>query len=308
MHDVITFQPLYKQRVWGGTTLESELDRTLPEGAKPCGESWEIVDREDDQSVVTSGSLEGKTLQQLWSDHREDIFGSVESSERFPLLFKVLDARSDLSIQVHPPQEIAADLGGEPKTEMWYIAHADPGAKLYVGLNPGVDEDKFRSALKDGTVEDCVNVIEPKAGDSIFIPSGRLHAIGAGLLIYEIQQNSDTTYRVYDWGRKGLDGKLRELHVEESLKCIDFTDVSPQMDVPQDGILAKCEYFTVSRAALQAGQNRCAKECFEIVTVLSGEVLSESGQTFKKGDFFLLPSGGKGVSAESDAELLVTTF
>jgi len=188
---------------------------------------------------------------ELWTQHRTVVFGLKRTAARiprpcFPLLIKVLDCCDDLSLQVHPPASIAPELKGEPKTEMWYVAHADPGASLYAGVRAGVDRSALEQALKEGTAAQCVPVPPAQTGDSLFVPSGRLHALGGGLLIYEIQQNSDTTYRVFDWNRVGLDGKPRELHVEQSLKCIDFTDVDPVLDRGQS-VLAECEHFRVSR-------------------------------------------------------------
>lgn len=246
---LLQFAPLYQTRVWGGRRLESVLGRTLPD-AQPYGESWDLVDREQAQSLVASGPLAGTSLHELWTTHREDVFGAgtrSSTSERFPLLIKVLDCVDDLSIQVHPPVAVAADLGGEPKTEMWYVAHADAGARLYAGVKAGVTRDGFERALADGSVASCVHALDVRTGDSLFVPSGRLHALGRGLLIYEIQQNSDTTYRVFDWNRAGLDGKPRELHVAQSLRCIDFSDVEPAL-AARDGVLAACELFTVTRA------------------------------------------------------------
>lgn len=159
------------------------------------------------------------------------------------MLIKILDARQDLSLQVHPPQHLASKLNGEPKTEMWYIAHAEPGATIYVGLKEGTSREAFKSALKNGTPEKLVHTIKPKSGDSIHIPSGRLLAIGARLAIYEIQQNSDTTYRVFDWNRPGTDGKPRELDIEESIQGIDFEDFEPQMDSPTNNTLAECPFY-----------------------------------------------------------------
>jgi mannose-6-phosphate isomerase len=147
----------------------------------------------------------------------------------FPLLIKILDAQEKLSLQVHPPAERAAELGGEPKTEMWYISDAVPGAELFAGLRHGVTREEFEQKLAAGTVEDCCHRLRVQAGDVMFLPSGRLHAIGAGLVIFEIQQNSDTTYRVFDWNRVGLDGKPRALHVRESLVSINFEDFEPAL-------------------------------------------------------------------------------
>jgi mannose-6-phosphate isomerase len=305
----IVFEPLYMQRVWGGRELEKQYGRTLPDAA-PYGESWEFVDREKEQSVVRGGEFAGKTLHELWMRHREEIFGAdLPDSERFPVLVKVLDARDDLSIQVHPPVHLAAGLGGEPKTEMWYIADADPGAQLYVGLKKGVTRAHFERAIGDGTVADLVHALEPRAGDSIFIPSGRLHAIGAGFLIHEIQQNSDTTYRVFDWNRLGLDGQPRELHVEESLASIDFADFEPGMDAPDGTVIAECDYFRVEKLVLGAGEsagNRVAGR-FSIFSVVAGEVACGDG-IFSEGDFFLLPKDAPTMLAYMDSIVLRTTL
>jgi mannose-6-phosphate isomerase len=306
----IVFEPLYMQRVWGGRELERQYSRELPDGA-PYGESWEIVDRESEQSVVAGGPWAGKTLHELWVGHREEVFGvDLPASARFPLLIKVLDARDDLSIQVHPPAHLAAGLGGEPKTEMWYIAGADPGAKLYVGLKKDVTRGDFEKAIKQGGLADCVHAMEPKAGESIFIPSGRLHAIGAGFLIHEIQQNSDTTYRVFDWNRLGLDGKPRELHVEESLASIDFEDFEPGMDEPVGAVIAECEYFRVEKLELADGDlvGTGAGGRFCILSVVEGRLQSSGGRVFGKGDFFLLPAGGSSLIACCDSVLLRTTI
>ena len=245
---LIHFTPIYQTRVWGGRRLATCLGRDLPD-AQPYGESWDMVDREKEQSIVASGSFAGCSLHELWTRHRYDVFGACYTNHparRFPLLIKVLDCADDLSIQVHPPATIAASLHGEPKTEMWYVAHAEPGAKLYAGVKPGITREAFRDALSQGTVADCVHAAEARQGDSLFVPSGRLHALGAGLLIYEIQQNSDTTYRVFDWNRVGLDGQPRELHVEQSMQCIDFTDAEPALN-HEAATLAACEHFRVTR-------------------------------------------------------------
>ena len=213
----IRFEPIYQTRVWGGRLLAERFGRDLPDLELPFGESWEISAREEADSRILGGSLDGRRLTELWADPglRRALFGEgAPEADRFPLLFKILDARDTLSIQVHPPASVAAALGGEPKTEVWYIADAAAGAMLYVGVKEGIDEARFREALASGEAESCVHSVPVSKGQHLAIPSGRLHAIGAGLLIYEIQQNSDTTYRVYDWNRPGIDGKPRELHVE----------------------------------------------------------------------------------------------
>ena len=252
----IRFAPIYQTRVWGGRLLETRFGRVLPDPDLPYGESWEISARPEADCRVLGGSLDGRCLTELWADPvlRLALFGEdAPETERFPLLCKILDAREKLSIQVHPPAAVAVELGGEPKTEVWYIAAADPGATLYVGVAEGIDEARFREAIAAGEVERCVHSIAVSKGQHLFIPSGRLHAIGAGLLIYEIQQNSDTTYRVYDWNRPGIDGKPRALHIEESLRCIDFGDVTPAMGEAEGTLLAACEHFRLERHCLAPG-------------------------------------------------------
>lgn len=306
----IRFEPIYQIRVWGGRLLESRFGRRLPDPSLPYGESWEVSARPEADSRVIGGTFEGKTLTELWRDPalKPLIFGAdAPGDEAFPLLFKILDAREDLSIQVHPPQSVAASLGGEPKTEVWYIADAAPGAKLYVGVREGVDAGRFREALAAGTVADCVHAIPVEAGQHLFIPSGRLHAIGGGLLIYEIQQNSDTTYRVFDWNRVGIDGKPRDLHVEESMRCIDFADREPGMDNPAGPLLVNCEHFRLERHELAAGDPlaKAVRGRFAIVTVVSGSVGNETTR-FGEGDFFLVPAGSEGLTMEEPGAVLVT--
>jgi mannose-6-phosphate isomerase len=224
------FQPIFKDRIWGGRELERLYAKKIPAG-QSTGESWEISDRPGDASVIANGPLAGKNLRWLMEHHAVEILGGAKpaAAGRFPLLCKILDAREKLSLQVHPPASKAAELKGEPKTEMWFIADAAPGASLYVGLKRGVTRAEFEKKIADGSVADCFHRIPVKAGDTMFLPSGRVHAIGDGLVIFEIQQNSDTTYRVFDWNRVGLDGQPRELHVAQSLASIDFNDFEPEL-------------------------------------------------------------------------------
>jgi mannose-6-phosphate isomerase len=310
----IRFNAIYQERVWGGRELERVYGRVLPREGVPYGESWEISDREEAQSVVCDdgGAYAGMTLYELWSDEaiRTKVFGEGLVGDRFPLLVKILDCRDDLSVQVHPPAELAVELGGEPKTEMWYIAGADEGAKLYVGVKNGVTRESFENALSNGTVEEQIHAIAAVAGESIFIPSGRLHAIGGGYLIYEIQQNSDTTYRVFDWNRMGLDGVPRELHVEQSMRCIDFTDNQPEMDEAVGGCLANCAFFKVDKLELDSGtevENPCL-ERFSIVTVVSGELEDAGGKVYVAGDFMILPRGASKLRVRGDAVIIQTTI
>lgn len=296
MNSPITFAPLFMERVWGGRRLESLFGKMLPP-AVPIGESWEIVDREEAQSVVRDGPLAGKTLHELWTNERAGIFGNVAASPRFPLLLKLLDAEEKLSVQVHPPPQIAELLGGEPKTEMWYIMDARPGAGIYAGLPKEVTREDFERALETGEVAEKIHRIPVQTGQSIFIPSGRIHALGAGNVICEVQQNSDTTYRVFDWNRVGLDGKPRALHIEESMKSIDFADVEPAMESPRGELVVECEFFRVEKWDLKASRPAVGNGRFSIFTCLTGSL--RCGEThFAKGDFFLIPACATALTIE----------
>lgn len=225
----LTFQPIFKDRVWGGRKLEQLYGKALPPGV-PIGESWEITDRPEGVSVITNGPLAGRDLRWLMENHAAELLGeSKPCAGRFPLLVKILDAQEKLSLQVHPPAHKAAELRGDPKTEMWYVADATPDADLFVGLRRGATREEFERRIQDGSVAECFHRIPVKRGDSMFLPSGRVHALGAGNVIFEIQQNSDTTYRVFDWNRVDLDGKPRELHIPQALASIDFEDFEPAL-------------------------------------------------------------------------------
>lgn len=285
----IVFEPLFMERVWGGRRLETNFGKRLPIGTR-VGESWEIVDRPEAQSVVHDGPLRGSTLHDLWTCHRELLFGAgLPNSPRFPLLCKILDAQDRLSIQVHPPASVAGKLGGEPKEEMWYVMDALLDSDLYVGFRPGATRASFEQALRDCTVAEQIHHLPVKKGDCIHIPSGRVHAIGAGNVIVEVQQNSDTTYRVFDWNRYGLDGRPRELHVDESLTSIAFDDVEPAISkTTGEGVLVECEHFRVERWLLEAPRSCDTGERFSIFTVVEGEV-DCSDRAFGPGSFFLAP-------------------
>jgi mannose-6-phosphate isomerase len=314
----LTFEPIFKQRVWGGRTLEQLYGKSLPP-AVPIGESWEISDRPGDVNVVANGPLAGRDLHWLMEHEREGLMGNtLAESGRFPLLIKLLDAREKLSLQVHPPAEKARQLGGEPKTEMWYIAQAEPGAELFVGLRRGVTRNEFEQRLNAGTVSDCFHRVPVRTGDAMFLPSGRVHAIGEGLVIFEIQQNSDTTYRVFDWNRAGLDGQPRELHISQSLASIDFNDFEPSL-VPREiidngpaqvRVLARDTLFSVELVRL-AARKRLAltKNRLQIIGVTEGEVVLDNPTTklqLRPGRFGLIPavSGQTEVEATSDSAFL----
>jgi mannose-6-phosphate isomerase len=279
------------ERVWGGRRFETLLGKELPRDA--CiGELWEVVDRPEAQSIVKEGPLRGLSLHDLWTRHRTEVFGSrhaANPSIRFPLLLKLLDARDRLSVQAHPPEHRAGELGGEPKTECWYFLEAGEQASIFAGLRKGVTRREFEQALDRGALEEMLHKVSVRAGESIFIPSGRLHAIGEELVIVEVQQNSDTTYRVFDWNRTGLDGKPRELHRDQSLASINFDDFEPPVTPASDPLVADCPLFHVSRSELPSPVDLALRNDFTIITGVSGECECD-GVVVRPGSFVLVPA------------------
>lgn len=286
----LIFEPIPMERVWGGRKLAA-YGKSLPHGV-PIGELWELLDREDAQSIVHSGALRGQTLNALWNNKRKEVFGArfvTSSSPRFPLFFKLLDARERLSVQVHPPAQIAKALHGEPKTEVWYFLDSAPGSKIYAGLKKGTSRKTFEAFLELGRIKNTLHEIPVRIGGSIFIPSGRLHALGEGNIVVEIQQNSDTTFRVYDWNRLGLDGEPRQLHLQESLASIDFGDFEPQPQPPGRKVVADCEFFRVHYLKISHPIPAHHTAEFSVYTVISGHI-SCGDDEFSTGQFFLVPA------------------
>ncbi len=281
----LRFRPRYRQYVWGGRRFETLFGRELGDGDR-YAESWEVVNRGTDQSVVANGPLMGKTLEQLIQEHGRKIFGRHDPRSTFPLLFKFLDCHRNLSVQVHPDDELARqldppDLG---KTEAWIILDAAPGAKVYAGLKRGIGRDALAREVSRGTTESCLHSFEPRPGDCIFVPAGVLHALGAGLLVAEIQQASDTTYRLFDWNRVDADGKPRPLHIEDALAAIDyaFGPVLPVESTPTDRSyvrnLVACEKFVLDRWSFDREQSLGDDDRFHLIAVLSGAVEVRSSE------------------------------
>ncbi len=265
----LRFQPLLKRYLWGGRRLETELGKTLGDG-DDYAESWELVDHGADQSVVLAGPLCGTTLRSLVHEQGHDLLGRDFPQEGFPLLWKFLDAHKALSVQVHPDDSLAAKLDppDRGKTEAWVVLAAEPGSLLYAGLEPGVDRTTFERAIAEGTCASCLHRVEPNVGDCFYIPAGTVHALGAGLLVAEIQQASDTTYRLFDWDRIGPDGKKRPLQIDAGLEAVDFSrgPVAPQIPKPTDRPGAEClidgEKFRLDRLLASGplaigGDERC---------------------------------------------------
>ncbi len=276
------------ERIWGGRKLAELFGKKLPAN-KRTGESLEIVDRPEAQSVVSNGPLKGKSLHDLWSQHRKQIFGDVPELPRFPLLIKLLDAQEKLSLQVHPPEKMAAKLGGEPKTECWYVAAVDAGAELFVGFRAPITREKFAESLRAGSAADHVHTIRVQQGDAMFLPAGRFHAIGAGNLLVEVQQNSDTTYRVFDWDRIDDKGNARQLHVEQALECIDFNDVAPKLIEPKGDLLIKHDIFEIQKWNLDSPRETAPAGEFAIVCCLTGGIRLVDVD-LRPGEFLLVPA------------------
>jgi mannose-6-phosphate isomerase len=286
--ECLTFEPLYMERIWGGRKLQTHFNRALP-GKNQIGESWELVDREDAQSIVSEPEFRRASLHEIWNHYRHEIFGDGYDSARFPILIKILDASETLSLQVHPGRPGTISVLAEPKTEFWYFIDAEEDAGLYVGLKQGVLRSDFESALETGEVLELLHRIPSYSDGYIFIPGGRLHAIGAGNVMFEIQQNSDTTYRVFDWNRLGVDGAPRQLHIEDSLRCIDFSDFEPALGKSDTETLVACDWFRVDRWLLNQGRQASDVPKFSIFQVVTG-VVSFGARFFRRGDLFLVPA------------------
>lgn len=301
----LRFVPKFRQYVWGGRRLGTELGKPIDaEGV--FAESWEVVDHGEDQSVVAHGPLQGKTLGELVRSYGDQLFGRHPAPAQFPLLFKFLDANTDLSIQVHPDDEQGAqldppDLG---KTEAWVIMDAEPGARMFVGLKAGVDRAALHQATQENRVLDHMHVIEPQPGDCVFIPAQTVHALGKGLLVAEIQQSSNTTYRLFDWNRTDAAGNSRPLHIEQSLETIDFAKGPVALQTPTSvapGVerLVECDKFVLDRLRIAEPLTIGGDERFHILSVLDGKAAVEHpthALQLGKGETMLLPAASSAVT------------
>lgn len=333
----LKFRPRLVEKIWGGRKIETVLGKPLPAG-KPIGESWElydfppgVVDGSTDwvSSEVANGPLAGRTLHSLMREHGRDLHGDVTLCGRdgqFPILIKFLDAREDLSVQVHPPQNYCdANPGSSLKSEAWYVLDHDPGARILKGLRKGVTREAFEASIKGGTVEDLIENIPVKVGQCHYLPSGTVHALGAGILAAEVQTPSDTTFRVYDFNRvEAATGKPRKLHVAEALDCIDFTGAA---DAPQVrshtasffttvSRLVTCPYFKLEKVRFTEGVTEAVPYDQPVVWMMvEGEVrLTVDGikepTIVKAGDTVLLPAKMKNpmIQTMTDCVWLEVTF
>lgn len=307
------FKPIFQERIWGGGSLATLFDRQTPDGTK-IGESWELVDRPEACSAIASGpGLKEDTRQNLhtlWQEKRTEIFGTrAPDMARFPILIKLLDCQENLSVQVHPQP----GQGGEPKTEMWYFLESKDDAKIYAGLKRGVTREKFEKAIGTPELPNLLHTLHPQQSEAMFLPSGRVHAIGAGNVILEIQQNSDTTYRVDDWGRVDDQGRARTLHREEALASIRFNDFEPHFVQPHSERVIQCPHFSVERAFIYPGEYRVwtsDHSSFQYHFIAQGELKIED-QVLKRGASWLVPASAESYNLEplgEGAELITVQW
>ena len=315
----IRFEPIFRSYIWGGDRLASQLGKKPP-GSGIWAESWEIVDHREGESIVGEGAFSGWTLRQLIESFPNEVIGRDTPNERFPLLLKYLDCQRVLSVQVHPDDVYGAKMPqpDSGKTEAWYVIDAEPDAKLYAGLKSGVDRQSLLAAIEKSETEDCLHVLSPKAGDCIFIPAGTVHALGAGLLVAEIQQASDCTFRLFDWDRVDKDGLPRQLHIEQALEVIDF-ERGPVEFVPRHEIalanariLVECDKFTLQEFVCP-GSTRLVDRQLAIITVPRGNaILKTSSHEFslERGQTALVPFACPSVTLEvaEGTTVLVSTL
>jgi mannose-6-phosphate isomerase len=317
----LIFHPIFKERIWGGNKLQTVLDKNIP--FDNCGESWEISAVPNDVSVVKEGTLQGKALDELIRTYQGELVGNKvydKFGNTFPLLIKFLDAQEDLSIQLHPNDELAQKRHNSfGKTEMWYVMQADKGASVRSGFNRRIDQQTYLEHLNNNNLDDILNIIPVQTDDVIFLPAGRVHSIGKGLVIAEIQQTSDVTYRIYDFDRVDNQGNKRQLHTEEALDAIDYTHY-PEYKTSYTKVsnevteLVRSAYFTTNR--LQFNQpvkrNYGQIDSFVVYICLEGSFTIDYPQgsvKVVKGDSVLLPASLKEVTLRPDGESkLVETY
>jgi mannose-6-phosphate isomerase len=314
----LKFEPILKDKIWGGTKLQTLFNKQTQ--SEKLGESWELSGYEGDESIVTNGFLAGNSLTELVEIYMGELVGDKIYDEfclSFPLLFKLIDAGENLSIQVHPGDEIAAERhNSNGKTEMWYVIDADPGSELIVGFTKDCTREEYLDALNQGNVEDLLQKVKVQKGDVIFIPAGLVHAIGKGIVVAEIQQNSDITYRIYDYNRKDSNGNERELHTEQALDVINFSaaeNPKTKYTVHLNDItgLIECDYFTTNLISLNEPLTRNFGTIDSFITYMcmEGSLIIESGTDkiiVNKGDTILIPASIDeiGLIPDNEATLL----
>lgn len=313
------FQPVFQKRIWGGRNLAKLFKKKLPT-YETVGESWEISAHPNGLSTVANGSFAGRTIPELLKlIGRDMILGTSLKCQKFPLLLKLLDANDKLSVQVHPNDNYAYSYenGQSGKSEMWYILNAEPGAEIVYGLKEGVRKHDFLSALESGNIERLLNYVPVQTGDIFYIPAGLIHALGAGLMVAEIQQDSDLTYRVYDYNRTDDSGTPRQLHVEKALEVINFTNRLPfantgdstKFEGAEKNTLCECDRFNVEKISVfREYRQKVDGSRFYIIMVIAGKgsLVYENGQEeILLGDAFLIPAGLGDFSILGECEVIL---
>jgi len=310
----LQFEPILKERIWGGEKLQTVLNKPIT--SKITGESWELSTVEGDVSVVANGELKGKSLTELITELPNEILGTAvykRFGKQFPLLFKYLDAREDLSIQVHPNDKLAKERHNSfGKTEMWYVMQADHDARIIVGFKEDSSKEEYVENLNNKSLISILDDIKVKAGDVFFLETGTVHAIGAGLVVAEIQQTSDITYRLYDFDRKDAQGNTRELHVDLALDAINYNKVDTykkyEKTENESNVIVDCPYFTTNFIPLN-GEKKVAKngECFTVLMCIDGDFaikIENEIYQYKKGDTILIPAVIKTFALSGTASIL----
>lgn len=321
----LKFRPLYKERIWGGDLLAHSLGKKSLPKDKIVGESWELCGMPGDSSVVSNGALRGNSLSELVEIYMGDLVGEGVYDlfgDEFPLLFKFIDAQQNLSIQVHPGDEVAMERHGSMgKTEMWYVVDAEPGAQIMLGFERSVTADQYRQALEQGKVDELITRFDVTPGQTFYIPSGAVHAICKGVLVAEIQQTSDITYRIFDWNRVDDNGNPRELHTAQALDVIDFSHHSPEyyLTQPQQilnstSTLRNCKYFnssiTVLDGTLELERQYEMVDSFVVYLCIEGSlVIKINGQpdtTIERGETVLIPAVFNLVALSGSGKIIET--
>lgn len=313
-------EPAFKDYLWGGDRLKKSLSKNTP--FEITAESWELSSHKDGQSKAKGGDFDTLTLSEIIEKCKKEnlnLLGkSCDAFDDFPVLIKFIDAKNSLSIQVHPDDSYAKtnENGGYGKTEVWYIVDAEDDAKLVYGFNRDITKDEFKNAINDGNLSDLLNFVPVKKGDVFFVEAGTVHAIGSGILICEIQQNSNTTYRVFDWNRVGADGKKRELHIEKALdvsdlKKVEKTDFSPGKIDDNTYLVADCKYFKVKKHickdSVKLKDNTLSFACINFTDGKGFIECNGYKEEFVKGDTFFIPADCTNITVSGNSEFLYTT-
>jgi len=304
----LKFKPIFKEKIWGGNRMKSILNKDI-DITKKIGESWELVDRNNENSIILNGNFAGFSLRELLSKYRKEVMGKYAEkySGDFPLLIKFIEADDDLSVQVHPDDDIAREIEGDNgKTECWYIIDAKQNTKINYGLKADITKEKLIELINENRIIEALNIVDVKKDDFLYIPSGCIHAIMKGTILAEIQQNSDVTYRLYDWDRVGFDGKPRQLHIEKALKSIKFEQNMEILHTTNESLLlVDSEYFKVEKVVIEKESLKYFefKEPMILMGIKgSGEVNEEKLQ---KGDTILLPAALEKATIKATLEELI---